>query len=144
MRPYALVYLYLRRMRVHTAQELLAGLGVAIAVALVFAVTVASGSIASSACGVGRGVGVPASLQLRARDADGFDERLLARVEHLSGVQQAAPLLEQTATIVGPNEHHVTVDIAGTDASLVLLDGLAHTLPIAALSPGGIGLSRTT
>ena len=40
----------------------------------------------------------PATLQLRARGADGFDERLLARVERLPGVKQAAPLLEQTAT----------------------------------------------
>ena len=86
----------------------------------------------------------PRNLQLRARGPDGFDERLLARVEHLPGVKQAAPLLEQTATIVGPNGRRVTVDLAGTDVSLATLDGLAHTLPIAALSPGGIGLSKAT
>jgi putative ABC transport system permease protein len=144
MRPRALVYFYRRRLRVHAAQELLAGLGVAIAVALVFATTVAGGSIAGSAREVVHAVVGPASLQLRARDARGLDEHLLARVERLPGVKQAAPLLEQTATILGPHAHRVTVDLAGADTSLVVLDGLAHTLPIAALSPGGIGLSRTS
>ena len=46
MRPYALAYLYRRRLRVHAMQELLAGIGIAIAVALVFASTVAQSSIA--------------------------------------------------------------------------------------------------
>jgi hypothetical protein len=48
MRPYALVYLYRRRLRVHAVQELLAGVGIAIAVALVLAALVAEGSIAGS------------------------------------------------------------------------------------------------
>jgi putative ABC transport system permease protein len=142
MRPYALVYLYRRRLRVHVTQELLAGLGVAIAVALVFAVTVANGSIAGSADEVVHTVVGPASLQLHARGSDGFDEHLLARVEHLPGVKQAAPLLEQTATILGPHGHRVTVDLAGANVSLTILDGLAHTLPIATLSPAGISLSK--
>jgi putative ABC transport system permease protein len=144
MRPYALLYLYRNRLRVHTAQELLAGLGVAIAVALVFATLVANNSVPGSASEVVHAVVGPASLQLRARDPDGFDERLLAQVEHLAGVKQAAPLLEQTATIVGPHARRITVDVAGTNVSLALLNGLAHTLPIAALSPGGIGLSKVT
>ncbi len=144
MRPRALAYLYLDRLRVHGAQELLAGLGVAIAVALVLATTIASASIAGSAGEVVHAVVGPASLQLRARTAEGFDERLLARVEHLPGVERAAPLLEQTATIRAPNGNHVTVDLAGADTSLVVLDGLAHRLPIATLSPGGLGLSRET
>jgi putative ABC transport system permease protein len=36
----------------------------------------------------------------------------------------------------------VTVDLAGTDVSLAVLDGLAATLPLDALTPGGIGLSK--
>ena len=76
MRPGALLYLYRRRLRVHGVQELLAGLGVAIAVALVFATIVVSGSIAGSAAEVVHAVTGPATLQLRARGADGFDERL--------------------------------------------------------------------
>ncbi len=144
MRPYVLLYLYRNRLRVHKVQELLAGLGVAIAVALVFATLVASGSITGSASEVVHAAVGPASLQLRARDADGFDERLLTRVKHLAGVEQAAPLLEQTATIIAPNTHHLSVDVIGTNLSLAILDGLAHTLPIDAFSPGGLGLSKAS
>jgi putative ABC transport system permease protein len=144
MRPGALLYLYRRRLRVHAVQELLAGLGVAVAVALVFATLVAAGSVAGSAGEVVHAVTGPASLQLRARGGTGFEERLLARVERLRGVKQAAPLLEQTATLLGAGGRTVTVDLAGADTSLVVLDGLAHTLPTATLSAGGIGLSRTT
>jgi putative ABC transport system permease protein len=142
--PYALLYFYRRRLRVHAAQELLAGLGVAIAVALVFATIVASAGIAGSAGEVAHTVVGPATLQIRARSSGGLDERLLARVERLPAVAQAAPLLEQTATILGPRGRRVTVNLAGADTALVVLDGLAHTLPIATISSGGIGLSRTT
>ena len=139
-----LVYLYRRRLRVHLVQELLAGAGVAIAVALVLASTIASSSIAGSAGEVVHAVIGPASLQVRARSSDGFEEALLARVEDLPGVKQAAPILEQTATIRAADGKRVTVDLAGADTSLVVLDGLAHRLPIATLSPGGLGLSTTT
>jgi len=144
VRPYTLVYLYSRRLRVHRVQELLAGLGVAVAVALVFAAMVANGSVAGSASEVVHAVIGPADLQLHARDSSGLDQRLLARVEHLPGVRQAAPLLEQTATLRARGGKHTTVDLAGTDLSFALLNGLAHTLPIAAFSPGGIGISRTS
>jgi len=139
-----LVFLYRRRLRAHLAQELLAGLGVAIAVALLFAVTIADGSIAGSASQVVHAVIGPANLQLRARGSDGFDEGVLARVEALPGVEQAAPLLEQTANVTGPNGHRATVQIAGAELSLGLLDGLAHTIPLAAFSSNGIGLSDHT
>ena len=144
MRPYALAYLYRRRLRAHAAQECFAGLGIAIAVALVFATLVAEGSIAGSASQVVHTVVGPANLQLRARSASGFDERLLAPVEHLPGVKQAAPLLEQTATLRGAQGRFTAVTVAGTDTSLAVLDGLAETLPLATLSPGAIGLSRAT
>ncbi len=144
MRFDALVYFYRRRLRVHAVQELLAGLGVAIGVALVLATTIASHSIAGSAREVVHTVIGPATVQVRARSTGGFDERLLAGVEHLPGVQQAAPILEQIATIRAPTGRRVTVDLAGADTSLVVMDGLAHTLPIATLSPGGLGLSTTT
>jgi putative ABC transport system permease protein len=144
MRPYALLYFYRRRLRVHAVQELLAGIGIAIAVALVFATLVAEGSVAGSAGEVVRAVVGPANLQLRSRDSSGFDERLLAKVERLPNVKQAAPLLEQTATIVTRDGRRTSVDVAGTVTSLAVLDGLAHKLPLAALSPGGIGISRKT
>jgi putative ABC transport system permease protein len=144
MRLRALLYFYRRRLRVHAVQELLAGAGVAVAVALVFATIVASASIAGSAEEVVRTVIGPASLQLLAHGPTGFEEGTLARVERIPGVRQAAPLLEQTATIAGPHGRSVTVDLAGADTSLVVLDGLAHTLPTKTLSTGGIGLSRRT
>ena len=144
MRAGALVYLYRRRLRVHVVQEVLAGLGVAIGVALAFATIVAASSIAGSAEEVVHAVTGPASLQLRARTSAGFDEGLLREAQRLPGVKQAAPLLEQTATITAPSGRHVTVDLAGADTSLVVLDGLAHTLPTSTLSAGGIGLARST
>lgn len=144
MRPYALVYFYRRRLRVHGTQELFAVLGVAVSVALVFAVTLANASIAGSAERVARAVVGPATLQLRGRAGEGFSQSLLARVEALPGVKQAAPLLEQTTTITTPTAHSATVDLAGTDVSLATLNGLARTLPLAALSPGGVGISRQT
>jgi putative ABC transport system permease protein len=142
MRPYALLYFYRRRLRAHAVQELLAGLGVAIAVALVFASIVAAGSISGSAEEVVHAVIGPASLQLHARGSDGMPESMLGRVERLPGVRQAAPLLEQTATVSTPTGRSLTVELAGADTSLVVLDGLAHTLPRATLQAGGIGLSR--
>lgn len=144
MRPSALVYLYQRRLRVHAIPELLAGLGVAIGVALVFATTLVSGSVAGSAAEVVHAVVGPATLQLRTSRSGGFDEGTLTKVERLPNVKQAAPILEQTATIEGPDGRALTVDLAGADTALVVLDGLAHTLPIATLSPGGIGLSRAS
>lgn len=139
----ALVYLYRRRLRVHAVQELLAGVGIAVAVTLVFATLVAARSIAGSASEVVHAVAGPASLQLHARSADGFPEAMLAKVERLPGVKRAGPLLEQVATLqVG--KRSVTVDLAGADTSLAVLDGLAHTLPRATLSSRGIGLSRRT
>ena len=113
MRLDALVYFYRRRLRVHAVQELLAALGVAIGVALVLATTIASHSIAGSAGEVVHTVIGPATVQVRARATDGFDERLLGRVEKLPGVHRAAPILEQTATIRAPNGKYLTVDLAG-------------------------------
>jgi putative ABC transport system permease protein len=142
IRPQALVYLYRRRLRAHAAQELLAALGVAIAVALVFAVLVANGSIAGSTAEVVHTVVGPASLQVRSRGPEGFSEQLLGRVERLPGVQQAAPALEQMGTIVAAGGRRETLDIVGTDVSLAILDGLAHTLPAAVFAQHGIALSE--
>jgi putative ABC transport system permease protein len=144
MGPHALVYLYLNRLRVHAAQELLAGLGIAVAVALVSATLIASGSIAGSAGEVVHAVIGPANLQVRARGPEGLSESLVSEVEHLPGVRQAAPILEATATLAGPSGRRVGVYLAGADISLATLDGLAHTLPRQALAPGGVSLSAAT
>jgi putative ABC transport system permease protein len=141
LRPRALIFLYRRRLRAHAVQELFAGAGVAVAVALIFAVLVAASSIKGATSEVVHTVVGPASLQLRARSDQGLDERLLRTVEQLPGVKQAAPLLEQPATVTAPNGRHITVDLAGADVSLTVLDGLAHTLPIAVVSQHGVGLT---
>ncbi|HEY4809686.1 MAG TPA: FtsX-like permease family protein [Solirubrobacteraceae bacterium] len=137
-------FFYRERLRQQAIQELFAGLGIAVAVALLFAVTVASQSVTSSAEEVNRALIGPANLQLRARGPEGLPEGMLSRVESLQGVRHAAPLLEQTATIVSRSGASVAVNVAGTEISLAVLDGLVHTLPIATLEKGGIGLSKAS
>ncbi len=144
MRLRTLVFFYGKRLRLHGVQEFLAGLGVAAAVALVFAVTVAASSLTSSAANVIHTVAGPANLQLHARGPEGFNERLLGRVEHLPGVVRAAQLLEQTATLTTASGQRAIVTVAGAGGSLALMDGLAHTLPGEVLSAQGIGLSAAT
>jgi putative ABC transport system permease protein len=144
MRPYALAYLYRRRLQMHAGQELLAGLGVAVAVSLAFAVTVANSSIAGSTGAVLHTIVGRASLQLRARGPEGFDEGTLAAVEALPAVKQAAPILEQTGTIVAPGGRRVTLDIVGTELTLATIDGLAHTLPFGTLTTNAVALTQAS
>ncbi len=144
MRLSALLYMYRRRLRRHGLQELLAAVGIAIAVALVFAALLSESSIEASARRVVSTVTGPASLQLRARGQEGFPERYVGAVERLPGVRQAAPLLEQTATITAADGRHLRVQLAGTDLRLAVLDGLAETLPIGSLSTHGIGISEAS
>ena len=141
MRPSALVYMYVRRLRAHGAQELMAGVGIAIAVALVLSATVAERSISKSAREVVHTVIGPAQLQLRARSEEGFAESTQARVEHLPGVERAAPVLEQAATISTAGGHTVRAQLAGADLRLATLDGLGETLPIGTLTSNRIALS---
>jgi putative ABC transport system permease protein len=142
--PRELISLYRKWLLVHATQECFAAAGIAIAVALVFAATVAQSSIAGASGEVVKAVTGPATLQLRARSGQGFPEGLLRGVERLPGVKLSAPLLEQTATLRAPGGRHTTIDLAGTDTSLAILDGLAETLPLAALQPGTIGISKAT
>jgi putative ABC transport system permease protein len=139
-----LLFFYRERLRQQGVEELFAAFGIAIAVALLFAVTVASGSVGSSAKEVNRALVGPATLQLRARGPEGLAESLLGRVEGLDGVQHAAPLLEEDATLAAGDGATVPINLAGTDVSLAVLDGLVHTLPISTLSREGIGLSSAT
>jgi putative ABC transport system permease protein len=123
MRFSGLLYLYGRRLRTRPVQELLAGIGIAIGVALVFAVQVANSSIPASSSAIVRGIAGTASLQLRARDMDGFDERVLRRVQELPGVEQAAPILDENASLVGADGRRVAVDLASAAPSLLALNG---------------------
>lgn len=160
MRLSGLLYFYARRLRTRPIQELLAGVGIAIGVALVFAVQVANSSITASSSAIARGIAGTASLQLRARDANGFDERLLGRVRTLPGVAQAAPILEQNASLVSPGGRRVPIDLASAAPSILSLDGsiargislhdlamaglilptaTAHALGLSSASPQGLG-----
>ena len=140
----SLVYFYRRRLRAHGTQELLAGIGIAAAVAFVLAAVVAQGSITSANRRVLRAVIGPADLQLRARGPDGLPEALLDRVEAIPGVKQAAPILERSLRIIGPNARPATIYVAGTDTSLAVLNGLGRTLPLNTLNEGTIGLSAAS
>ena len=84
-----------------------------------------------------RGIVGNATLQLLARDAQGFPEGMLARVRQIPGVAVAAPLLEVSTNARGPRGSE-SVELVGVDSSLSQLDGalVRHT----ALEPfGGIG-----
>lgn len=142
--PSALFWFYVRWLRRHLVQELLAGIGVVIAVALVFATIVAAGSVSGSSTQAVRTVIGPATLQLHARSGEGIDGALLRTVQRLPGVRAAGSELEATATLRAPDGRTATVDLAGAGTSLVFLDGLAHTIPTATLSSHGIGLSSRT
>ena len=87
MRPLTLAYLYLRRLRTHPVQELLAGLGVAIGVALTCAVQIANHSVTGSASETVRDLGGETALQLSARSVDGVEQRLVGQVRALPAVE---------------------------------------------------------
>src|ERR1700677_3188436 len=137
-----LLFFYRERLREQAVEEVLAGFGIAVAVALLFAVTVASQSIASSAEEVNRALIGSATLQLRSRGPEGLPESMLGRVEALKRVKHAAPLLEESATILARSGASVPVNVAGAVISVASLDGLIHSQPIATLEIGGMGLSR--
>src|ERR1700694_202980 len=101
MKLSSIVRLYRVRLRASWVQELFAVLGIAIGVALLFASQVASTSLNRSVAQLTRGVVGQMRFQLAARDAHGFDERLLAQVQAIPGVRSAVPVLEANAALVG-------------------------------------------
>ena len=113
-------------------QECFAVVGIAAGVALLFASQVASQSLSSSVAELSRGIVGNATLQLLARDAQGFPSSLLGEVRAIPSVHVAAPLLEASANATGPKGHE-SVELVGADSSLSALGGglVRHT----ALSP---------
>src|SRR5829696_2819391 len=105
-------------------QELLAGVGIAIGVALVFAVQVANSSITGSAQQMLKAIAGDATLQVAARDSQGFDAGLADAVRGLPGVDAAAPIIEQRATVVY-RRHRIPIDFVGVDQHLTGLGGAA-------------------
>jgi putative ABC transport system permease protein len=139
-----LFHLYLRRLRSHTAQELLAGSGIAVGVALVLGVLLANASLLGSTEQTVHGVIGAARLELAARSNDGFDERLAKRVALLPGVQAAASVLQENAAVIGPRGR-VSVRLIGVTPAVVSLGG-AMTKNVGAgpsLIGEGVGLPST-
>ncbi len=129
--------LYRVRLRVRFLQECFAIIGIAAGVALLFASQVSSSSLQGSVAQLSRGIVGDATLQLVARDPQGFPESMLARVRHIAGVRIAAPLLESSTYAIGPHGSQ-SVQLVGADSSLSQLRGVfvGHT----SLSPfGNIG-----
>jgi putative ABC transport system permease protein len=141
MRPVALVDLYRWRLASQKTQELLAGVGVAIGVALFFGVLVANSSLVGSARQLVHAVTGRAQLQLVARSPNGFDERLAGRAGRLSGVEVAAAVLRENATIEGRTGRE-SIQLIGLTPAQVLLNGAAtqNLGSGALLLAGGIGL----
>jgi putative ABC transport system permease protein len=113
VRPSNVINLYWVRLRPRLVQELLALAGITIGVALVFAALVANTSLTGSVKELTRGVIGEAQLQLAARGPDGFDERLVRRVERIDGVDAAAPVLELRANLIGPSGRESVLFVAG-------------------------------
>jgi len=104
-------------------QEALAVAGIAVGVALLFASQVASTSLSGAVRQLTNEViGRNQQIQVDARGPSGFDERLLGRVSALPGVQSAAPVLEQSATVIGPKGSRA-VDLLGTTPQFTLAGG---------------------
>jgi putative ABC transport system permease protein len=115
-------WFYAVRLRARLVQELFAILGIAVGVALLFASQVANTSLSGSVEQLTSGIVGNSRLQLEARSPLGFSERLLGEVQRLPGVRQAAPVLEASAYLVGPDGRQA-VDLIGLDPSFVHLDG---------------------
>jgi putative ABC transport system permease protein len=123
MRFSSVVRLYRVRLRARLVQELFAVLGISVGVALLFASHVASTSLNGSVRQLNSGiVGARMRFQLTARDSYGFDERMLEEVQRLPGVETAAPVLQESANVVGPAGMR-SVDLVGTDPRLARLAG---------------------
>jgi putative ABC transport system permease protein len=124
MRLSSILRLYRARLRARVVlvQELFAVLGLAVGVALLFASQVASASLNGSVRQFTSGIVGQSRLQLAARDAQGFDERLFGAVQHLPGVRAAIPVLEVRADLVGPAGEE-PVDLLASDPRYAHLAG---------------------
>jgi putative ABC transport system permease protein len=122
MKLSSIARLYRVRLRARIVQELFAVVGIAIGVALLFASQVASTSLDRSAEQLTRGIVGQMRFQLSARDAHGFDERLLSQVQAIPGVRMTVPVLEASGNLVGP-EGSRSVDVIGTDPRFARVGG---------------------
>jgi putative ABC transport system permease protein len=117
-----ILLLYRVRLRTRAVQELFAIAGISIGVALLFASQIASTSLDGSVKQLTSGIVGNIHYQFTARDPQGFSERLLGEVQHLPGVQAAAPVLEERANVIGPTGQR-SVELLGTDPRFARLGG---------------------
>jgi putative ABC transport system permease protein len=133
MRLSAVAQLYVVRLKTKAAlgQEALALLGIAVGVALLFASQVASSSLNGSVRQLTNGIVGHSQYQLKARDPQGFDARLLGQVARLPGVQGAVPVLEHPVSLIGSKGRKLAVDLLATDPRYLRLAGplLRHFTP---------------
>ena len=131
------LHLYRVRLRARALQEVFAIVGIAAGVGLLFASQIASSSLSSSVGKLNSGIVGKATLQVTARDPQGFNQQVLTQVRHLQGVRLAAGLVEATANAVGPKGSE-SVQLVGADSSLTELGGAL--VKRAALTPfAGLG-----
>ncbi|HEV3319239.1 MAG TPA: FtsX-like permease family protein [Solirubrobacteraceae bacterium] len=122
MRLSNIVRLYRVRLRSRIVQELFAVLGIAVGVALLFSSQVASTSLDGAVRQLTTGIVGQMRFQITARDAYGFDARLLSEVQRIPGVLTAVPVLQESANVVGPQRSQ-SVDLVGTEPRLAYLGG---------------------
>jgi putative ABC transport system permease protein len=122
MKPTGIIYLYGIRLRARFVQEGLVIVGIAVGVALLFASRVESTSLGGSVGQLTGGLVGRSQLQLAARGPHGFDARLFGEVQRLPGVRSAAPVLETSASVLGPAGQRA-VDLIGADPRFVRLGG---------------------
>ena len=114
--------LYRIRLRARFVQELFAVLGIAIGLALLFSSQVSNTSLSGSVQELTNGIVGQMRFQLSARDSQGLPAALMQQVRAIPGVRAAAPVLEQSATIIS-SRHARAVDLVGADPQLARLGG---------------------
>jgi putative ABC transport system permease protein len=113
VRPSSVIHLYRVRLRSRVVQELLAIFGIAVGVALIFSALVANTSLTSSVRTLNEGIVGKAGLQLTARGPDGFPQSVAERVRAIDGVEEAAPVAEVRANLVGPDGRRSVLLLGG-------------------------------
>lgn len=117
-----MLHLYRVRLRARLLQECFAVIGITAGVGLLFASQIASSSLSSSVGQLNSGIVGAATLQMTSRDAHGFPEALVTKVQHLPSVKLAAPLVEVNANAIGP-KGRASVELVGADPTLAQLKG---------------------
>jgi putative ABC transport system permease protein len=128
--------LYWWRLRTQPIQEALAVFGIAVGVALIFAVEIANTSVPASVRDLVHGIAGPASLEIAARTPEGFNERLLSKVEQAPGVFGTSGILDAHVTVIGPHGDR-SLTLFGAGSAISAIGGpLARQFPTSALESG--------